>query len=294
MLTDKFPGTNSGGLLGKHIIVGAPTDGFPDGMVWSGCPTSARCIFSTADKPDWWAVFKNPDAGNFTLKDDQWGKRALPDGMDIGADPAQLPEIRDLTVLPTDRMVLFRWTVTQPIMDTPCVIEVHTAPDFESDWHGRPAAYVGELSDISNYYRADADNADRNTRFGLDRMATIGYAVPLTSSTTYYYRLHCGGDVRRGMFTTTEPAEGTTEQTISRVIDDPSAKFMDVEYGTAYSRSSDSISDGSIAVSSCEAGQICSVSFTTLKGAVVYYRWSERDDSGVILRSSQVSTFIPQ
>ncbi len=37
-------------------------------------------------------------------------KRGGPTGADLGADMTQLPEIRGLTVTPTDRLVLLKWT----------------------------------------------------------------------------------------------------------------------------------------------------------------------------------------
>jgi hypothetical protein len=291
--TTWFPGTNSGGVWGNNIILGAAAGAFPENLVWTGCSTTDACIRSLSDSMDWSSVFMNAEAGDFRLRDDQWGKRAMSDGLDAGADVSQLPEIRNLTITPSDRSVLFRYTVTEPIANIPCVVEVHTAPDFETPvWQGNPAGYAGELSDISNYHGQDSDDAPRNVRIGAERTLTVGYAVPLKPATTYFYRLHCGGDVRRGSFMTTDPAASETTQTISRVPDNPSTTMMEVEYGTSYDRNADAIAEARTAVSACTAGEPCSVSFPAAGGAVIYYRWRERDANGESLGSGNVSVLI--
>jgi hypothetical protein len=287
-VTTKFPGTDSGGIWEKNIVLGAAADGYPSGSVWTGCPSSAACLNSSSIKPDWNSVFENPEEGDFSIRNEQWGKRASTKGTDMGADPAQLPEIRYLSVTPTDHSVLFRWRLTEPIQDIPCVVEVHTAPDFES------GVYAGELSVIGSYPREDADDAARNTRTGADRMITIGYATRLNPLTTYYYRLHCGGDTRRGSFTTSEAVDGTTDQTVSREILMDSAKAMEVEYGTMYDRNTGVISDSQRAAVNCDAHSMSSVTFSVPRGTVVYYRWRELDEAGSIVLSSDVSTLVAQ
>ena len=287
-ITDRFPGTNTGGDWGRNIIVGAPTESgnFPDGTVLSNCPGKSPCPPDwDYDDPDYGKLFRGLANGLLEISDNhRWAKRAMSNGKDIGAELGELPDIRNLTVTATDRAVVFRWMLTQPIMHIPCVVEVNDKPDFEG-------AYAGEMSRVNEYYRQDADDADRNTRFGAERMVTVGYAVPLTALTTYYYRLQCGGDTRRGSFVTSDVMSGTSEQTVSRMLDDEAAKSMDVEYGTSYSLSTDTINDGGTATAACASGEMCSVSFSVPKGSIVYYRWRERDEAGVILRSSVVANF---
>jgi hypothetical protein len=295
IINDYFPGIARGGEWGKNIILGASITGFPSGTVWSGCPTPLPCITSTAATPKWNEVFVDPEGGNFTLRDDHWGKRALPDGSDLGADPNQLAEIRHLIVTPTDRRVYFQWNVTRPIAHIPCVVEVHTAPDLESTtWQGRPAGYAGELSDMSKYAGGEADSSYWNVRSDTERTLTIGRAHPLEPGTTYYYRLHCGGDVRRGSFKTLDPVDGTADQTISRFIEDANTRSMRVEYGLSYDRNRETITDGATATAACRTQDTCSVSFPAGRGTVVYYRWAELDESGAVIRASNVSTLVVQ
>ena len=294
--------TADGGQLGKNIILGAGNtvtgvnEPFPEDTVWTGCPNSLACIRSEADVPDWSSVFANPQAGDFTLRNDHWGKRAMPDGADLGADVSQLPEIRGLTITASDRSALFKWRVADPIVTTPCVVEVHTAPDLESPvWHGKPGRYVGELSRIGDFYGMDRDDNGRSLSSGVERMFMLGYAVPLEPATAYYYRLHCAGDVRRGSFQT-RPALGDNDgiQTISRVPAHSDTHSLEVEYGPDYDRNAGTIAGSSIVVASCEADQPCSADIPTRPGSFVYYRWTERNEAGEPLESSGVSVFVGQ
>ena len=173
--SDHFPKTREGGVWGPHILLGGSSTGAPAGTVWTGCPTSAECIRTESDVPDWSQVFVNPDARDFRLRDDHWGKRAMPDGSDVGADMSQVPEIRALTVTPSDRSVLFQWHVTDAIASVPCVVEVHTAPDLESGvWQGQPAGYAAELSDIAAYHGGEADTSGHSLRNGTERTLAVG------------------------------------------------------------------------------------------------------------------------
>jgi hypothetical protein len=211
----------------------------------------------------------------------------MPDGSDIGADTDDIPNIQGLSVTPTDRMVLFQWSVTAPIENIPCVVEVNETPDFM----GR---YAGELSDIGTYYRQDADDSDRNTRQGLLSMLTVGHSIALMPSTLYYYRLQCGGDARHGTFTTTAAMDGDAEQMVSRVPQDPATTRMQLVYGPSYNRSTSTIGDFKVAGTQCESGQTCTVTFSAQRGTLVYFLWVERDSSDNVVRSSDVSTLIAQ
>jgi len=150
-------------------------------------------------------LFRNYATGDYGINPGHsWAARSMPDGSDIGADMSQIPQIRNLSVTPTARDVQFRYTVTAPIQHIPCVVEVHTAPDFETtDYLGRTTGYAGELSHIETYYQQDADNADRFVQPQPgERMIMVGYSVPLAADTDHWYRLQCGGDTVRGQFRT--------------------------------------------------------------------------------------------
>jgi hypothetical protein len=180
--------------------------------------------------------------------------RGVSDGSDVGADVSQVPQIRNLSVTPTDRAALFQWLVTQPIKSTPCVVEVNSQEDFYGTWGG-------ELANIGTYYRQDADDTDRNYRDGLRRMAIVGHTVNLAANTTYYYRLSCGGDLKRGQFTTLATLAGTSTLRSSQ----QTASAMTV--GTTYSRTSDTI--GSTVSTSC-ASNACTA--TVNRGQIYYER----------------------
>lgn len=118
------------------------------------------------------------------------------------------------------------FTLTNPIAHIPAVLEVHVAPDFEGNywgktqgdniwgltgtekpyWHGEDALYAGEQADMSTNYGKESSAHARNMSVGNRRMIRI---EGLTANHTYYYRLHAGGDVRRGMFTTAPTAVAT-------------------------------------------------------------------------------------
>jgi hypothetical protein len=281
----------------RNVIVGAPTAyaNFPAATVLGNCSYTAACVSGSTEPPwDYYGnqaafnngspgkLFRNRLAGDLRISNHhRFAKRSMPDGSDIGADMSRVPDIRRLTVTPSDRAVLFRWSVTQPIRDIPCVIEVHTSPDFENDFHydpGNPnnrvtAAYAGETGQISTYYRQDADDANRNIRSGLSRMLIVGHTVSLTPSTTYFYRLQCGGDARRGYFKTLTARTGTGTVTITSAIDST------LTWGPSFSRTHEEDGDpatnpltgGGEAGKSCTNGS-CTYTFSANRGTPVYYR----------------------
>ena len=238
--------------------------------------------------PDYSLVFVNPTAGDFRVRDDHpFAKHGMPDGSDLGADPAQLAMIQNLQVVPTDRSVVFTWNVTAPIAQIPCVIEVNTAPDLES------GTYAGELSEIARYYRQDTDDADRNYRDGNRRMLAIGYSVRLQPATPYYYRLHCGGDATVGMFQTLPADSSNSTQTLTRALPVPNGTKVMVEYGTSYSRAGNTISGGGVASADCgsDSGKqvsTCVASFTAPRGSILYYRWNNYTDSSTLAQLGTV------
>jgi hypothetical protein len=285
----------------RNILLGAPNvpgTNWPEGTVFTGCPSTAACrAENQSNGPAESKLFRNPAAGDYSVRDThRWSRQAGASEVSVGADTSQLPDIRRLTITPTDRSVLFRWSVTQPIAHIPCVIEVHTSPDLEGDY--KPDAnttlkgvYAGETGQIATFHGQDADDHDRNIRRGLERMLLIGYSVPLVPSTKYFYRLHCGGPVERGSFTTTAAAQGRATQTITRQ-GGASVKKLEVEYGTEYSRGSDAIAKPQIVSAACEGRQSCTVSFEAARSSIIYYRWRERDAAGKIVQSGDVSTLV--
>ena len=86
-------------------------------------------------------------------------------------------------------------------------------------------------------------------------MAIIGHTINLAPETTYYFRLHCGGDTKRGTFMTLPAMSGPSDQIITREVRSETAATMEVEYGTSYSRYTDTIGDHATATASCVAGR---------------------------------------
>jgi hypothetical protein len=245
----------------KNIFAGVKVDSYSasTGKVYNLCGTSAafdatKCGIGTAD---WSLIYRNMSAGNLRVPHTatEFFSSSV-EGKSVGVDTAQLSEIRGLTVAPSDRMVLFQWSVSQQIADIPCVAEVGTLPGVDS------LGYAGETAQMGTYYRQDADDHDMWVRRGLSRMVVIGHSVPLTASTHYFYRLQCGGDTRTGEFTTLAPLVGTGTLRTS------GAGASSMTWGTSYSRATDTISGGG--AGSC-SDSVCTA--TVDLGSVVYYRF---------------------
>lgn len=277
-----FPGNGSASpstsLWDKNIILGSPSSVYPAGTIERNCPggtaTSAAC--GTSDyftHATYGKMYKSRQTGIFKLRPTYtFGKRSMPDGSDIGADWDSLPRIDNLRTEYTDRMVTFRWQVSRPIAHIPCVIELNRS----RDWEG---THAGELASISTYYGQDSSEHDRYPKSGNWRMVQVGHAVNLLPSTTYYYRLQCGGDSVNGSFTTLATLSGTATRTLSRVIRGASQSMV-LQYGTSYSRATDTISGGGTASANCTQGQTCAPSFTATRGQTYYVRWYEKSATG--------------
>lgn len=281
-----FPGVQG---WGRNVILGSPTgpQNYVPGTVLSNCSSSAACTEDwDYDDPQYGKLFRNRAAGLFKIMDtNRWAKRVLDDGSDMGADPDELPQIRNLSVSPTSRTVVFAWSVTNPIAHIPCIVEVNEKPDFAAGY------YAGEMAEIETYFRHEIDTAERNIRSDTERMLTVGHAVPLKSEFKYYYRLQCGGDTLRGSFTTMAPSSDRVVRHISRFIEDPATRTLEVEFGTSYNRWEDAIIDIRTVRSDCETNNNCSVAIEVDHGAIVYYRAKELDASGAVLRSDRVAVF---
>jgi hypothetical protein len=237
----------------KNILAGVTKTSYATspGSVSNLCAGNAGC------SPTWTNVYPQYDRRKYIVGNATAFKRADHNGRDYGVDVSQLAEIRNLSVTPSDRMVLFSWNVSIPIRDIPCVVEVNTKPWFD------PAYYAGEQSpaQIANYPRYDADDHDRNPRRGLARQIVVGHTVNLAASTLYHYRLQCGGDTRTGEFTTLGTLAGTgTLQTTG-------ASASSMTWGYSYSRDTGTISGGGSG--SC-ADSVCTA--TADKGKVLYWR----------------------
>jgi hypothetical protein len=164
----------------------------------------------------------------------------------IGADPNEYPDIRSVVVDASDRAAIIRYNVGMPQRAQTCSIEVGTDPVMEG-------GYIAD-QDTATYPRPDIDNGVG----GLTRWIAIGSNVPLTASADYNFRIHCGGGLYEGSFTTLPTMSGTA--TLSKT----KGTLASMGYGYAYDRST--ITDSSAA--SC-ASNTCTASSLT-RGRVVY------------------------
>lgn len=99
-------------------------------------------------------------------------------------------------------------------------------------------------------------------------------ATGLSGSTTYWYRLHCGGALYTGSFTT---GSSSSARTVTRGLYATADGNYRVVYGTSYSRAADTLSGGAAGSwSACTTGQRCTVS-ASLPAGVSYWR-IERSD----------------
>lgn len=235
----------------KNMFAGANISSYNTGggVAYNACAGATGC-----GSPDYTTIFKNYNKGDYKVAGTSGYRNLGTDGADLGANFDMLPEIRDLRVTTTDRMVEFQYSVTQPISHIPCVVELSVSPDFTS--------YAAELNDISTYYKQDSDYYDRFIRNGRKRQLILGHTVNLSPETKYYYRLHCGGDMRDGNFTTLAALAGTT------TITQKKSGLTSLAWGYNYSRATNTPSSGGSA--SCSSGT-CTITGVT-KGRLIYLK----------------------
>jgi hypothetical protein len=243
--------------VGYNVAMGAATTNYPAGALWTGCASASACS-QDWDSTQGYGVtlFRNRGKRDFRIKAGHTFARNGYAARDIGADMNAVPDIRNLDVTATDRLVRFSYAVTPVMADVPCVAEVNTSPDFLG-------SYAGELGAIATHYRKDADDYDAFPRSPgkIRRNIVIGHTVALTAGTAYYYRLSCGGWSERGSFTTAATKSSTATLSVSR------ASLAAATWGYAYSRATDEITDD--AAMSC-ASNTCTA--TATRGRLVYWR----------------------
>lgn len=136
------------------------------------------------------------------------------DGQDVGADMSQVALIRDLRVTPATQWVTFSWTLPSALSNAVCQIEV--SPDSgllndDGDYTVvnaiRPDYYIrSDQDNVNARATVDATGTRRTFQVGATGSVTgddgVSHALPLTTGTTYYHRLFCGGAMERGSFST--------------------------------------------------------------------------------------------
>jgi hypothetical protein len=142
---------------------------------------------------------------------------------------------------------------------------------------------------------------DHFPQFAAQRVVVAGLNAPLSPSTTYYYCIEYQGYGLRGSFTTGTALSGTrTVQVQTRLTSltqgASGANNMIVEYGTAYSRATDTLSGGgtTTAVSCTVGGAACVASFPATAGTPVFYRYKIRNAGGSVLITQPVTAQVAQ
>ncbi|OFX13532.1 MAG: hypothetical protein A2Z18_03395 [Armatimonadetes bacterium RBG_16_58_9] len=258
--------------IGRNIIAGVNLANYDaHGTNYNLCPSAAACTVNM-DYSDggYGKLFEDYAGERWKIRPAHYAQGGGLFGKSIGANWDLLPIIQGLSITPTDDKALFRYRVSGSAREIPCSIEVSTARDM--DW----ANGIADLSPVS-YLRPDTDHHDRSFVDGLGRVLIIGKNSPLSASSTYWYRLHCGGALKEGSFTTL--AALTSTATINEVFKAPSTDDYALEYGT-YTRSTDTFSD-TTATTSCSSGAQCSISFTANRGDIYGWRWVRSSDGEV-------------
>ena len=244
-----------------NLMVGTNPSSYPASTIWTTDTAAVK--------------YSNVAARNYHLTYDSPGKGASADGRDVGVNFHDLPLVSNFTATPLDIQVLFTWDVSGPIKDIPCVIEVSSSPDL-----------VPSIADLDpdTYGVPESDAHNRSVRRGARRMVLVGANSPLTPETVYYYRLQCGGDVVRyeddGDTLRSVTTVASLAGTVPTVVAYNRSGSQTLEYGTVYSRSTDTISSGGTDTETC-AGN-CTFGFTANRGEVYYYRIQGEADVSVL------------
>ena len=123
-------------------------------------------------------------------------------------------------------------------------------------------------------------------------MIRVGKNQPLTPDTEYYYRLQCAGDATLGSFRTARVKSGTKAVRLSRKAPASVASML-VEYSYEYDRDTDALTAPATMAGDC-VSQSCTVEIEAEASRVLYYRFSDRDAGGNVLRRSTVHTTVPR
>jgi hypothetical protein len=269
----------------KNVIAGAPLALYPAGTM-NICSNSLACAGDLDfEQPQNGKLFRGLSTKQYVVRDGHQAKRGGAGGSDVGADFATLPEIRNLQVQTTATTALLSYYVTGPIAHIPCVVEVSTAEDLST--------IVPDLNP-AQYERPDTDRNPRSIVSDNSRMILIGSNVPLQPQTQYWYRLQCGGDVRRGSFTTTTEslAAGLSQLFLQRNKTRSQTAHSLVEYAFSYNQSSGLVNPLSTNPVACASS--CEISLEVPKGATVYYRWKELNASDAVTHTTQIhATVVP-
>jgi hypothetical protein len=160
------------------------------------------------------------------------------------------PEIRT-----TDTAAVFRYRTLNLNASIPCSVEISTTRDMDS------------LVAVTPDTTTDAYDGVPAGQLPSDRTIVLRGLSP---GTTYWYRLHCGA-IHEGSFQTATAAPSGS-RTITLSFRAPAGGQWRLEWGTSYSRASNTLSGGgSGSAVACSAGGLCTVSAIAPSG-IVFFR----------------------
>jgi hypothetical protein len=265
------------------VILGVPLSPYTIGTHYNLCPSATGCAIqwkSTVGGAG--QMYVDYDRQKWKVRQEHAQFKNGHDRRSAGADFDQVPLIRDLDIKTTATKALITYRVSPVNRHIPCVVEVSTAPDI--DWKGEAGSFPADLN-AATYDRPDSDAHDAHMWDDTRRMVLLGKNASLTAGEEYYFRLHCGGDMRERWgyganestsFTTRASVSGTN--TLGYKFAAPADGNYRLEYGT-YSRSADTLSDAT-GYTACTTGANCGLETTINKDDIVIYRW-ERQSDGV-------------
>ena len=215
------------------------------------------------------------------------------DNRPLGVDMTQMNFVRLLGAPSvSDRAVVFRMNVTANLQSKSGMLTVATDPFCNTP--------VSDL-DPTQFANPGWTGNDAYPQFAATRTIVVGLRAPLTPSTNYYYCLEYQGYSLQGRFATKAPLSGTRTVQVQTTLTSNTrgatgAADMVVEYGTAYSRATDTISGGDTTapVSCTVGGGLCTASFSATAGAPVFYRYKIRNASAAVILIQPVTAQVPQ
>lgn len=229
-------------------------------------------------------LFENASGRNYRIRTPSQGskhyaKNGTAETRDIGVDYSLLPEIRNLRVDAAGGLALFQYSLTAVNEQIPCVLEVSVDRDYSTT--------IDDLNPVL-YPAPNTDRSDLSYVDGRRRMILVGSRSPLQPNQTYWYRLHCGGDLKTGSFTTKSSASQPRVIKISKA-GRPGVAEVVAEYANTYSRAAEQLTNALITqpVASTQGAEY-QIDIPGATGTVVYYRILERNASGQTIHTGPV------
>lgn len=215
------------------------------------------------------------------------------DNRPVGVDMNQMNYVRLAAGSPqiSDRAAVFTFNVTPPIQNLAGMFTVATDPFCYS-----PVADM----DPTAYTNPGWTGNDHFPQFGASKTVVVGLNSALAASTQYYYCLEYQGYAMAGTFTTLGALVGTRTIKVQTKLTTNAqgatgAADMIVEYGTTYSRATDTISGGSTTspVACTVGGATCTATFSATAGAPLFYRYKIRNGATAVIVTQPVIAQTP-